>query len=444
MKKAIWLLLGTVLLGVTGCGNAEVDQSFSVSASEQEAYINEIDALLDEYYWIYDSDSVVFRSGTVPQDTAESARLFHASQDLGYPLKSSAGSESVIVEADLLHYNGDSAGELNCIFINNQLSGVYYIGGYDQEAYSLRERNPFLANGSFQGFENWSGMATDTYRKLRGTLPLEGFVAKSRTGIVASIQNGAIEMYCLSGNYLSRMLTLKPEAGLESASATFVEKDWEDLTAVLLTGVTDTHSEVETIEESLEKVVIYNSSFGIVGEIPLAGEGHTAVSSDGGKLFVFSDQIMETYELQEGNWVSTKHESLRHKVTQCQIADLDGNGVKEYLMTDGMDLYVYQHLETTGLLKLWSTHLGVESLYGALYSGDLNGDGVKEIYICDATGTAIRYVLTDRGLRSSNEDIQYMEAIYPCDFNGDGIDDYWNVTEETEAAGRTGSLYLSQ
>ncbi|WP_352399874.1 VCBS repeat-containing protein [Anaerotignum sp.] len=439
MKKAMWLLLGVCLFCMTGCSSDETDQSLSLSAKEQEAYIKQIDGIMDEYYWSYDKDSLAFRAGEVPQESQESARLLSASQDAGYSLKPVAGAPCVMAAAELLHYNGDVAGEVNCIFVNNQLAGVYYMGGFDDAAYSLRERNPFLANGKFSAYENWTGMNTE-YRVLNGSLPEEGFLTKDRRGVVASIQNGKVELYHLSGSVVSRMRTLSPGGGLQAVSVAYVESGEEDLLAVLLAEVTEVDSEGDPVFHRSEKVILYDSSLQVVGEVQLEREGCTALGSEDGKLFLFIDQAMETYDFGEGGWHRTRKESLRHRVTQCHTADLDGNGEIEYLLTDGMDLYLYHHLES-GLLKLWSTHLGVESLYGALYSGDLNGDGVKEVYICDATGTTIRYILTERGLRSSNEDIQYGQAIYPCDWNGDGIDDYWNITE---GVGRTGSLYLSK
>ena len=62
--------------------------------------------------------------------------------------------------------------------------------------------------------------------------------------------------------------------------------------------------------------------------------------------------------------------------------------------------------------------MGVENFYGPLMSGDMNGDGVQEIYACDTTATTIRYILTEKGLKTANEDIQYGQCIYPCDFDG--------------------------
>ncbi len=71
----------------------------------------------------------------------------------------------------------------------------------------------------------------------------------------------------------------------------------------------------------------------------------------------------------------------------------------------------------------------------------MNRDGVKEVYVCDMTGTTIRYILTEKGLVSSNEDIAYAQSMYPVDLNGDGLDDYWLVTD-IEA--RNGSVCVAK
>lgn len=130
---------------------------------------------------------------------------------------------------------------------------------------------------------------------------------------------------------------------------------------------------------------------------------------------------------------------MKHNVDYIHITDLDGNGVKEYLMSDGMDLYLYQKTTITSVrfgLPIWAWKAFIP-----ITSGDLNGDGVKEVYVCDMTGTTIRYLLTEKGLRSSNEDIVYGQCIYPYDLNSDGLDDYWLVTDIEE---RNGSLCMAE
>ena len=71
----------------------------------------------------------------------------------------------------------------------------------------------------------------------------------------------------------------------------------------------------------------------------------------------------------------------------------------------------------------------------------MDRDGVKEVYACDVTGTTIRYLLTEKGLQVSNEDIAYGEYFYPLDFNGDGMEDYWFVEDNINRRGR---LYLAE
>ena len=109
----------------------------------------------------FDGDSLRFSAGIVPQDSEESQALFAASADCEYPLDGYAGSEAVIGSATLVHYNGDAAGQLLCYFSGNALIGVCYQGGYNNGYYSLNARNPFLADGGFQAYEAWAGMAAE-------------------------------------------------------------------------------------------------------------------------------------------------------------------------------------------------------------------------------------------------------------------------------------------
>ena len=114
-----------------------------------------------------------------------------------------------------------------------------------------------------------------------------------------------------------------------------------------------------------------------------------------------------------------------------EALDIDGDGKEEYIITDGKDLFIYRK-ESTGFVCIWRTNISVESFYGNIYTGDTNGDGVKEIYICDNTGTAIKYILTPNGLISDNEKIDYGNRIYAGDFDGNGKDDYLFIDNAEE------------
>ena len=158
MKKKFLALLSLCML--CGCGGEE-EKTFSLTTEEQQAYTAAIDGVMEEFYWEYDRASLSFSGATLPADGEENARLFDASADCEYNLKRKAGQDGVLAEAKLLHYNGDTAGTLQCWFAGDALVGVAYSGGYDKEYYSLKERNPFLADGGFQAYENWTGMGTD-------------------------------------------------------------------------------------------------------------------------------------------------------------------------------------------------------------------------------------------------------------------------------------------
>ena len=433
MKKRMILLIGLLLWG--GCGTET--EEFRLSASEQETYVETIDRVMEDFYWEYDYSSLSFGAAVVPEATEENERLFAASAACDYNLKGKAGQTAVLAQASLLHYNGDVAGTLQCWFVGGALAGVAYSGGYDNGSYSLKERNPFLADGEFAAYESWTGMPA-AFREAGGEFAAEGIysVGQDAQGhrLILSLSDGSAEIYRYA-NGLSRYRSFSYGQGLEVTSAAFLDEDDARLAVLVSGGDTDAAEE----ESSSARVLLYDAGLQVTGEIPLEGETCTALAAEEGKLYLFINKSMEIYEEKDGTWQCTDTKKLRHGVTQCHITDLDGDGVREYILSDGMDLYLYHALDG-GFRKLWSTHLGIENFYGPIMSGDLNGDGVKEIYTCDTTATGIRYILTERGLRTANEDIAYGQCIYPCDFDGNGREDYWLVQENES---RKGQLYLA-
>ncbi|MBQ3031886.1 MAG: VCBS repeat-containing protein [Anaerotignum sp.] len=438
MKKKLAALLSLLLL----CGSSgEEEQVFSLTVEEQQAYTETINDVMEEFYWDYDKASLTFGGATVPENVEENARLFAASETCEYPLKNKAGQEAVLAQASLLHYNGDAAGMLQCWFVDGTLAGVAYSGGYDKAYYSLKERNPFVADGAFQAYETWTGMEAG-FTEGSGEFSPEGIYSTGKDAdgnpLAVSIQNGAAAVYRYNG-VLSRYRNFSYGNGLEATSAVFLDGKEERL-AVLVSSIEESgESDAEKTYSRAERIMLYDENLQVTGEIPLEGELCTAIGAEKDVLYLFDDQDVDIYEKKEDGWGRTGSRKLKHSVSQFHVTDLDGNGVMEYLMTDGMDLYLY-HNTGGSFRKIWSTHLGVENFYGPITSGDLNGDGVKEIYACDTTATTIRYVLTEKGLQTENEDIDYGQCIYPCDFDGNGKTDYWLVQDNID---RLGQLYLA-
>ena len=443
MKKTKLCLLLLTVLGLCGCGAKET--TFTLTAEQQEQYTDLMASIADKYYWDFDKDSLQFMSSTVPQKSEQTEDLFVASKMSEYDLSAHQNANVVLGVANLVHYNGDVAGQMFCYFNGNHVIGAGYQGGYDHGYYSLTERNPFLSDVDFTKYENWNGMEK-TFSSTSAAFPQEGFltVGKDEKGnvLMASIQGGSVRVYRYQKNALRVWKTLSFGNGLEATSATFLDGSAGSELAVLLSSIEEHGSgEGEHSFTKSEKIVFYDGNMQkTTVEIPLETGNAGALVADGNTLLLSVDKTIQYYENTEEGWKNTTYTRLKHGVHYIHITDLDGNGTKEYLMSDGLDLYLYQKNDIN-FKKLWSTHLGIESLYGPITSGDLNQDGIKEVYVCDMTGTTIRYILTEKGLVSSNEDIVYAQSMYPTDLNGDGLDDYWLVTD-IEA--RNGSVCIAK
>ncbi len=439
MNKRKICLLFAMTFGLVGCGGKE-EKEFALTEEQQEKYTEIIDTVTDEFYWDYDGDSLSFRGGTVPAKEEKNEALFTASAACSYPLEGKAGSNAVIGTAKLLHYNGEEAGQLICYFTDNALSGICYRGGYDDSYYSLYERNPYLADGGFMKYEDRQ-KTTLTFRETSANFSSEGFVSvghdKDGNVLTAALQNGVVYVYRYQNGAMRLWKKLNFGRGLEATSATFILADGgQEELAVLLSSMTESGSgEGEHTDSQSEKILFYDNKMQKIDEeIKLESTHVSALASEKGKLIFSADKVMQEYEKKEGTWEKRNLSRLSHGASYIHITDLDEDGKNEYIISDGLDLYLYRRDEEK-FRCIWSTHLGIESLYGAITSGDLNGDGIKEIYICDMTGTTIRYILTERGLRSANEDIAYGQCLYPCDLNHDGLDDYWLVTDSVEGSG---------
>lgn len=443
MKKTKWCLLLLTVIGLCGCAKEET--TFTLTAQQQEQYTDLMASVADQYYWDFDKDSLQFMRSTIPQKSEQTEDLFTASNTSGYDLSTHQNEDVVLGVANLVHYNGDVAGQMFCYFGGNRVIGVGYQGGYDHGYYALTERNPFLSDVDFTKYEQWNGMEK-AFSSISASFPQEGFLTagKDEKGntLMASIQGGSVRVYRYQKNALRLWKTISFPNGLEATSATFLDGNAGSTLAVLLSSVEEHGSgEGEHSFTKSEKIVFYDGNMQKTNvEIPLETGNAGALGADGDTLLLSVDQTIQYYTRTEEGWNNTTYTRLKHGVRYMHITDLDGNGNKEYLMNDGLDLYVYQKNDTN-FKKLWSTHLGVESLYGPITSGDLNQDGIKEVYVCDMTGTTIRYILTEKGLVSSNEDIAYAQSMYPVDLNGDGLDDYWLVTD-IEA--RNGSVCVAK
>lgn len=178
--------------------------------------------------------------------------------------------------------------------------------------------------------------------------------------------------------------------GLIPISATFINDTTES--AVLLG--TETHSDEGTSTIIVpEKIVIFDSDFN-ASESEIAAEDSDiySVGYDNGYLMVARSRYIDYYPV-TGTAVGLKQGSyyVGKSVTGMEITDMDGDGQLEYILPTV--LTCSYSIKIILSLSIWSTHFSIDSFENFIYTGDMNRDGVKEIYVFDSTGTTSKYAV---------------------------------------------------
>lgn len=447
MKYKIFIIF-IMLFIISACSNSGDDESeiFTLPIETEQKYDDMIDETLYNFYWKYDESSMSYLKMIAPLKEDENKNAeFKASRDSGFDLYSVSGKECIVGTVNIAHFNDDEAGIAYFYFFNDKIVGAYYVNKNTDKIYGLNNRNVFTKNVEFKKYED-SDKQVD-FKEYNTDIPKSFLttIGKNKNGNVtlAFIDGNTIKIYYYD-RFFRNVRTLSFNEGLIPVSATFFQGRQEgDRLAVILgretyesNGIEETKSYTESV-----KVVFFDEVYNkLPQEIDLSSYNYTCASRDDKYLVLSRFGAIEYYENSDEGIINITNYSIPHAVTGFKSCDIDNDGIMEYIMTDGLDLYVYQK---NGLFfsNIWRTHISMNNLENNIYTGDLNNDGIKEIYICDKTGTIIRYVLKEIGFISQNEDIEYGDVIYPGDFNNDGFDDYIKVYN----AERTyQNLYISQ
>ncbi|MCQ4725116.1 hypothetical protein NE664_00345 [Anaerotignum faecicola] len=432
MKKLILLLAlaAFILSGCSSGSNAEQEERFVLETEQQQEYKNIIDETLKSYYWYYDESSFAYFESTVPQENDSTKAMFDAVRENGMELSSSSGKKAVLYTVDLIHFNGNKAGTAYFYFIRDDLAGMYYSAeGNPASAYGFDTRNVFAKGTEFLNYE--SDLPEIEYTKNNSWNLPDGFMSEgvdSRGNkVYLNIAEGKLMVYRFRNNAFTLMRTsnFPSTMGMAAVSATFYDGN---KIAVMLGAVVENQVEGGTARVISEKVIFLDENYNITNkELPLTKDSYTCISSFKNGLLLINDSSGEFYtENGNGDWTSSISYNINVQATAFKEADLDMDGVSEFILTDGKDLFIYRE-DDHNFICIWRTNISVDSFYGYIYTGDTNGDNAEEIYIADNTGTAIRYTLSINGLVSKNEDINYGDMFYVGDFNDDGKADYIKV-----------------
>lgn len=434
------MLLSCLVFMLCGCSaeeNQAEEERFSISKEKQEEYKAQIDEVINSFYWNYDEDTLAYYDSHIPSENT--GGIFDASNESGYNLERYKGREAVVYTGDLYYFNGEKAGIVYFYFAGNNVVGVCYSPvDREEEYFSLNDRNLFKSGVEFKKYEDTSvnERSYNTY-KVSSNL-YEGFsdiynLHGQNTYLIA-IDGNYIKRYSFSRSYFSMKnnINIASLCGLEPLSAAMLENGE---TAVMVGSHIQSQEDNEgAVTVVAEKIIFLNENFSKTDfEIDLTGSTYSSVARCGNGFVAINDKKMDIYSYVDGKYEKSGSSYINVQATDFKEVDIDGDGMYEFVLTDGKDLLIYRR-KGTGFENIWRTNISVESFYGYIYTGDLNGDDVNEIYICDNTGTAIKYIVTPKGLVSDNEEINYGNRIYAGDFNGDGKDDYLFVDDVQEGS----------
>ncbi|MCD8036820.1 MAG: VCBS repeat-containing protein [Clostridiales bacterium] len=430
-KKIRLFILALAVLGAfSACSSSSDDGSesvFSISDESESIYASLIESTLNSFYWRYDSDTIVYSAGTIPSDE----ETLECSAQSGYDMSFDSGKDCIIAEANLLYFNREVAGTVHLFFIDDNLEGIYYTSSDSNVPCSLYIRNAYLTASPFSGFETDKEDTEYTVKSIQ-RVSLDGiFDSTTVDGVSYSIftDGTTITINRSDSNtpiYTYKTIDLSGD-DLVPISAAFINNTTE---MAVLYGTEASSTDGSSPIIVPQKIIIYDSDFNATeSEISADDSDCYSVAYDNGCLLVARSRSIDYYPV-SGTTVSSKQTSfyIGKSITGMEIEDLDGDGETEYILTDGMDIYIYH--KTLSVFKcVWSTHLSIDSFEKYIYTGDMNCDGIKEIYVFDSTGTTSKYELGEKGLYTSNENIDYGERYHLADFDGDGISDLLIIAE---------------
>lgn len=459
MKKIILFLIFVFCL--TGCtSNTNTEQSLKLSKKQIKTYNEIINTELQSHYWNYNENSNTFERGYVESDQSPNYdMIINACESVGLDIKKYSGNEVVIATTELQHFNNDDAGKAYFYFIGSRLIGKYYI--FNGKVYSVNDKNIFLKDISFNNLENTE--LTAEFNPLDIKVNFDDYRDIDDDGNFAVIDDDyKLSIYKLSNknfrlikniSYLNEGLYPMDICFNDKGAVVLLGKNDESITSNANQSVEyeDGHESDDENDYFLKswKIEFLDKNFKKRREsIDLDLSTYTSVNVVDGKLLLSRGNSIDIFEEQDdSSWIKSTQIMLKNNIEHLRFTDIDGNGKLEAVAIDGMDLYVFEFNETFELI--WKTNLSINSMKNSLYVEDLNGDGVKEIYIEDLSDTTARYILENKGFKSYSNGIEYLHKLIVGDFNCDGKADYIeSITledeDDTEATESKATLYLAK
>ncbi len=423
MLKSIIFVLLIISLVLCGCSDTvEEETIFSLSKEQQEHYANVIEEELNSFYWYYDDSKLEYYETTIPNDLD----LFKATKETGFDMSNYVGRTAVCYTAQLQHFNTETAGTAYFYFIKDNLVGLCYSPLANPNKFvELNTRNVFTHSANIEKIESDEYYSLN-YNQSSINVLANGFCSENRREnetFVIDKTDTALNIYRYRSNGMRRYKVINSSQlkGLKPISAAF---DNNGGIAVICGNIISGYEELETEKMFSERVIFFDKNFNRLSmDLELNSGSYSCVSFYDDKLVLINDKNTELYGFNNGNYIKESSFYTNIQAVDFKQTDLDNNGISECVITDNKDIYVFR-IDNNKMNCIWRTNVSREYYYGYIYTADLNDDGAQEIYICDNTGTAVRYVLGENGIIAKNSDIVYGQRIYAGDFNNDGKYDY--------------------
>lgn len=439
MKKLLVAII--FLLCFSGC-QEETENIFSLDVETKNAYLTKINDILKKEHWNYNEDSIAFEESSIPDESVNGFdEVQKVSETDGYDIDSCKGKDAVCASVALLHFNNDEAGKAYFYFQDSDLDCAYYVSS-DDNIYSFSEINVF-SNNIFSGKTENNDIKAH-FKEITVDKPFDGF-NDSFSSVFGIISDNKVKFFKFQNNTFN----FEKELDFSGENLFPMDLSFDDngnIAVLLGKKKKSEHEIIQTQNEPLD----FSPDESIVDEIDifisdriifidsdyqnqfkpclLDVSSYTSIDYNNGKIFASRGKGIDVFSNQNGVFSKTKQYLLKQWVEKIKSSDIDGDGINEFVMTDGTNLFLYR-LDDVAVF-LWRTHLSLKSIDKKFYVEDLNGDGIKEIFISDISlKTSTRYTLADFGFKPFSA--AYGETYIPGDFDGDGKTDYMVIYGDT-------------
>ena len=435
MKRLAYLCaLCLLLTGCSGANRTSLNTNSAIDAGSIAKNTEKVEQILNQKVWNYDYDSLTFtEGGSVTRGNDDFTAVVAASKNAGIDTMRLENGAEQTMTASVKLFNSDmcEAGTAYFDFGKKNLLCGYYI--YNDVIYSLDNKYPFEYERPFSAVEN-----KDITKNFTLTEPEQSFrdVAYIFDGETAVASGSALVLYSKANSGLKRKSTLRYDSGFIPVSAVSNGNTTAALLDTYETAVSENDFDVSEEEEpevfntkSYRVEFRDNNDDTIYPPLDLDLSIYTSAAlTDKNTIALARNKAIDIFTYENGKWSKKQRFGIECSAEKMLCTDIDNDGTKEYIISDGVNVHIYKQDEKR-LRLAWSTHFDISEI-SDIFAGDVNGDGAAEIYVNDSNGFSERFVLAENGFEHFGGGIVTGESAYYAvgDIDGNGSCDYMTVT----------------